>query len=79
MEAQSIRLAKRNLPSQPFVLRMADGTTYPVNHPDFITVAPNGRTTVVWDEKEQGFSVLETLLITALEFKPTSSEASATS
>ena len=37
---EQIRLAKNAQPFRPFSLKLVDGTTYTVKHPDFLSVPP---------------------------------------
>jgi hypothetical protein len=53
-------------PFQPFTIRMADGRTFDIPHPDFAAQSPSGRTVIVFNEND-GHSVLDLLLMTELE------------
>jgi hypothetical protein len=66
MEAAAIRDAIRATPFRPFRLRLADGRALHVPHPDYISLAPNGRQLVVYS-LESRMSILEPLLIVSLE------------
>lgn len=50
---------------EPFAIRMADGFTYPVPHPDYISISPKGSYVTVYDDNE-GYSVLPMLTMTAI-------------
>jgi len=53
-------------PFIPFDIVMADGTRYPVPHPEYLAYAPKSRICTVHDE--QGVArILDLLLMTALE------------
>lgn len=56
-------------PFRPFTIHMGDGRTFFVQHPDFISRSPSGRTVVVHGPGES-FSVLNLLLTTELEVHP---------
>lgn len=53
-------------PFQPFAVVMADGTRYPIRHPEQLAYVQGARTCVVYDDDGQ-FYVLDLLLMTALE------------
>ncbi len=46
---------------------MADGRAFDVRHPEFLAVAPNGRTAAVYGS-EAVASILDVLLMTEIEF-----------
>ena len=48
---------------------MGDGRSYYVKHPDFMARSPSGRTMIVYGD-DDGFIVLDMLLVTALEVHP---------
>ena len=66
MTAEQIRKAIVAQPFQPFTVKMADGQTFHVRHPDFVARSENGRTFAVYDD--DGFSILDTLLASELRF-----------
>jgi hypothetical protein len=45
---------------------MADGRFFPVQHPEFVAIAPGGRTVIVF-EATGAFHILDTLLMTELD------------
>ena len=47
-------------------IRMADGRTFDVAHPDFIAQSPSGRTVIVF-QTDESYSVLDLLLMSELE------------
>ncbi len=53
-------------PFRPFTVRMADGRTFLVRHPDFISRSPSGRTLIVHGD-DDSFSILDLLLVAELE------------
>ncbi len=66
MHVDVIRTAIRRSPFEPFVIRLADGKSLPVPHPDFVAVSP--RQVVVVNPEDESVSRLEPLLIVSLEF-----------
>jgi hypothetical protein len=67
MTAEQLRNAVESRPFRPFVLHMANGRTAEVPHADFISVHPNGRTTVV-HTRDGASSILDTMLITEIQY-----------
>jgi hypothetical protein len=61
-------------PFQPFVIHMADGRQISVSSREFMASAPNGRTIIVY-QPDSSFHVIDLLLVTDLEAKPTSNGA----
>jgi hypothetical protein len=53
-------------PFKPFTIRMADGRTFQVSHPDFVAQSPSGRTVIVF-QPDESYSVLDLLLMTKLQ------------
>ncbi len=56
MTIQQLRSAHRAAAFQPFTIHMADGRTFPVPHPDFLSMSPSGRTVIIYQENEE-FSI----------------------
>jgi hypothetical protein len=61
-----IRTALHRSPFEPYVIRLADGRSLSVPHPDFVAVSP--RQVVVVNPQDEAVSRFEPLLIVALEF-----------
>jgi hypothetical protein len=70
MTVQQLRAAHRAVPFRPFTVRMADGRTFRVPHPEFLSMSPSGEKVVIFQENEE-FSVLDLLLMTEIETTPT--------
>jgi hypothetical protein len=66
MTTEQLRTAQRTTPFQPFIIRMADGRTFSVPHPDFLSISPAGRTVVIFNV-DGSANVLDRLLMTELE------------
>lgn len=66
MTIQQLRAAYRATPFRPFTLHMADGRSFHVPHPDFLSMSPTGRTVIIYQEGEE-FSILDLLLMTEIE------------
>jgi hypothetical protein len=72
MTIEQLRSAHRAAPFRPFTIRMADGRTFSVDHPDFLSMSPSGRTVIVY-HPDESHSIVDLLLMTEIEFAPTSS------
>ena len=66
MNVEGIREALHKEPFEPFVVRLADGRSLPVRHPDFVAVHP--RRVIVINE-DGSWSVVEPLLIVSLDYE----------
>lgn len=66
MTIEQLRNVHRAQPFHPFTIRVADGRSFHVPHPDFLSHSPTGRTVIVYDVGES-FSILDLLLVTELE------------
>jgi hypothetical protein len=53
-------------PFRPFVIRTAGGRKYTVTHPETALQSRSGRTVVV-ETREDTFTIIDLLLVTALE------------
>jgi hypothetical protein len=71
MTIEQLRAAYQAQPFRPFVLHLADGRRIPVEHREFMLTVPGGRTIAVADQ-DGAVHVIDLLLVTDLELKPTS-------
>ncbi len=69
MTFQQLDNAHKTRPFRPFTLHMADGRSFHVPHPEFLSRSPSGRTIIVYGSDES-FSILDLLLLTELEVHP---------
>jgi hypothetical protein len=65
MDLNGIREAIRRQPFQPFTIRLADGRSMPVSHPEYIAVGTRLAIVVAPDDS---WSVVEPLLIVSLDY-----------
>jgi hypothetical protein len=65
MRVEEIREAQRAEPFRPFVLHLADGRQFVVDHPEFILLSRNNRTVVV-DDVEGNIELIDSMLVTSL-------------
>ncbi|MGD0900358.1 MAG: hypothetical protein ABR915_21205 [Thermoguttaceae bacterium] len=73
MDIAGVREALRREPFQPFAIRLADGRSVPVKHPEFVALTPR-RIIVIADDEVGSWSVLEPLLIVSLDYDSTRSK-----
>ena len=73
IDPDRLRAAVRARPFAPLRLRLADGRVFPVPHPEWISVAPNGRYAVLHTEQSETIQ-LDMPLIIALENGDTAPE-----
>ena len=66
MTTEQFRSTLHLQPFRPFTIRMADGRTFDVPHPDFVAQSPSGRTVIVF-QKDDSYSLLDMLLMTELD------------
>jgi len=64
MDITGVREALHAQPFVPFALRLADGRSLPVPHPDFVAVTPRR---VIVGASDDTWSVVEPLLIVSLD------------
>lgn len=69
MTIEQLRAAHRAVPFQPFTIRMADGRSFHVRHPELLMMSPTGRTAGVY--LPDGVAhIIDLLLMTELEIAP---------
>ena len=66
MTIEQLKAAHSAVPFRPFTIRMADGRTFPVSHPEFMARSQSGRTVVV-SHGNDITSILDLLLMTEIE------------
>ena len=65
MTIQQLRAVHRAVPFHQFTVYMADGRSFNVPHPDFLSMSPTGRTVIIYEENDE-FSILDLLLMTEI-------------
>lgn len=68
MTTVQLRKLYESRPFQPFRLRMADGRSLYVGHPEWMAFSPSGRTVVI-HERDDSFQIIDLLLVTSIEVK----------
>jgi len=71
MTIEQIRTAYQAQPFRPFDIHLADGRVIPVLDREYIISVPSGRTLYVV-QPDDSSNIIDLLLVTDLEFKPTS-------
>ncbi len=66
MTSEQFRSTLHLKPFRPLTIRMADGRTFDVAHPDFVAQSPSGRTVIVF-QSDESYSLLDLLMMTELE------------
>ncbi|HEV7225203.1 MAG TPA: hypothetical protein VGN42_21030 [Pirellulales bacterium] len=74
MTIEQFRSSLHMRPFKPFTIRMADGRSFEVPHPDFVMEFPSGRTVIVV-QPDDSYSLLDLLLMTELEFPSSNGNA----
>jgi hypothetical protein len=62
-----IRELLRTVPFQPFIIRMADGREYRVEHPDFVLASSADVSQVIIEDPDGRMHFLSVLLMTSIE------------
>ena len=74
---ERIRELLHAIPFRPFVIYMADGRTFRINHPDFVFAPPTSQSyIIVAEENEDRLHHLTALLMTGVEYTSDASVAS---
>jgi len=66
MTTDQLRNVWKAEPFRPFAIHLADGRNVPVNHPEFLSRSPSGRSIIVY-QPDDSFNVIDLLLVTDLE------------
>ena len=66
MTIEQLQKMHQAQPFQPFDLCLADGRTLPVNHPEFLSRTPNGRTVAVGLD-DGSHEIVDLLLVVSLK------------
>lgn len=66
MQSKELQSVYRAQPFRPFVIHLADGRRVRVEHPEFMALAPTGRSAVVFG-KDGAFEIVDIMLVTSLE------------
>ncbi len=65
MDLLGIREALQHQPFEPFAMRLADGRSLPVRHPEMVAV---GKRRIIVVQPDDSWSVLEPLMVVSLDY-----------
>ncbi len=65
MDLQGVREALRQQPFEPFAMRLADGRSLDVRHPEMVAV---GQRRLIVVQPDDSWSVIEPLLVVSLDY-----------
>ena len=68
MDLEGVREVLLKVPFEPFVMRLADGRSFPIHHREFVAVGK--RRIVVIHDNDDSWSWVEPLLIVSLDQMP---------
>jgi len=69
MTVERVRAFHRATPFKPFTIRVADGRSFRVPHPELLSISPSGRTIHV-EFGDDDFSTIDLLLVTEIQVTP---------
>ena len=69
MTNEHLRSTLRASPFLPFTIRMADGRTFHVRHPDFVWIHPSSDIAFI-HSPDNSYSIVDLLLMTEVEVSP---------
>jgi hypothetical protein len=67
MSADELRRLLGAVPFRPFTVYLPSERAFRVPHSDFASLAPNGRTLIIWLQQSSAFDILDVPLITRVE------------
>jgi hypothetical protein len=67
MTIEQLRRMHQARPFQPFDIHLADGRALPVEHPEFLSQSPGGRTLGVGNVADDTIEIIDLLLVTSLK------------
>ncbi|MBI2807027.1 MAG: hypothetical protein HYX68_18755 [Planctomycetes bacterium] len=65
MTVDQLRAAREASPFRPFTIHLANGRSFRVQHRDYLSMSPNGRTVIVY-QADDAFNILDLHLVTEL-------------
>ena len=74
MRTEEIRKVQRAQPFRPFILHLADGRTFEINHPEFLFLSHGERTAIV-DDVDGSFEIIDPMLVTSVSVAPVQTQS----
>ena len=74
MRISEIREALRKQPFRPFIIHLADGGEFPIEHVDFLLISRSERSIVV-AELHGGYEIIDPMMVTSLSVAETAAES----
>ena len=66
MSPEQLRKSLRAAPFQPFRIHLADGRSFDVQHPEFASLSPTGRTVLVFSAGSELAEAIDVPLVVSL-------------
>ena len=57
-------------PFKPFTMTLADGRKLNVPHNEFLSFFPSGRAAILFSDHDDGFTLIDLLMVTSADMKP---------
>jgi hypothetical protein len=73
VRVSEIREVLRKQPFRPFIVHLADGRAFPIDHVDFLLISRSERSIVVAD-LEGGYEIVDPLMVTSLSLSEMTAE-----
>lgn len=70
MTSEQLKATLRQQPFRPFTIRMVDGRSFTVSHPEWVMVSPTGRTAILV-EPDDSYSIVDLVLMNEMEIPST--------
>ncbi len=74
MRISEIREALRKQPFHPFIIHLADGREFPIDHVDFLLISRSNRSIVVAD-LNGGYEIIDPVMVTSLSISESKADA----
>jgi hypothetical protein len=68
--SEQLKATLRQQPFRPFTIRMVDGRSFTVSHPEWVMVSPTGRTAILV-EPDDSYSIVDLVLMNEMEIPST--------
>ena len=75
MRISEIREALRKQPFHPFIIHLADGREFPIDHVDFLLIS-RSEWRIVVAELHGGYEIIDPMMVTSLSVAESAAESS---